>query len=159
MNDPGRIDGDPILLASKDSANFSQRQELSEWRNWRRGPLCSVAQCTRLSPIRDRRDLRASIEPQRWRAERFYRDLERGQVSVRVGFEATGHAGWFERLLAELQFELWIGDPAEIKAARVAFLNSDIRCAPTRVLDECYLAVSGLAMTRIPSSLSSLGSL
>src|SRR5438874_8303954 len=28
--------------------------------------------------------------------------------------EASGHARWFERLLAELQFELWIGDAAEI---------------------------------------------
>ena len=26
-----------------------------------------------------------------------------------VGIEATGHARWFERLLAELKFELWIG--------------------------------------------------
>ena len=33
--------------------------------------------------------------------------------------EATGHSRWFERLLAELGFELWIGDPAEIKAKRV----------------------------------------
>jgi hypothetical protein len=41
------------------------------------------------------------------RPERFYRDLERRQVRVRVGIEATGHARWFERLLAELQFELW----------------------------------------------------
>jgi transposase len=38
---------------------------------------------------------------------------------VRVGMEATGHALWFERLLAELGFELWIGDPAEIKTKRV----------------------------------------
>ena len=52
-------------------------------------------------------------------AEHFYRDLQRRQVEVRVGMEATGHAGWFERLLAELKFELWIGDPARIKAARV----------------------------------------
>ena len=52
-------------------------------------------------------------------AERFYRDLQRRQVKVRVGIEATGHARWFERLLAELKFELWIGDPAKIKAARV----------------------------------------
>jgi len=44
-------------------------------------------------------------------AERFYRDLQRRQVKVRVGIEATGHARWFERLLAELKFELWIGDP------------------------------------------------
>jgi transposase len=42
-------------------------------------------------------------------AERFYRDLQRRQVKVRVGIEATGHARWFERLLAELKFELWIG--------------------------------------------------
>ena len=27
------------------------------------------------------------------------------QVKVRVGIEATGHARWFERLLAELKFE------------------------------------------------------
>ena len=50
-------------------------------------------------------------------AERFYRALERTQVRVRVGIEATGHARWFERLLAELKFELWIGNAAEIKAA------------------------------------------
>src|SRR5437762_4268031 len=33
--------------------------------------------------------------------------------------EATGYSRWFERLLAELGFELWIGDPAEIKTRRV----------------------------------------
>ena len=33
--------------------------------------------------------------------------------------EASGHARWFERLLAELRFELWIGDAAEIRARRV----------------------------------------
>jgi transposase len=58
-------------------------------------------------------------------AERFYRDLERRQVRVRVGIEATGHARWFERLLVELQFELWIGDPAKIKATRVRKQKSD----------------------------------
>ena len=52
-------------------------------------------------------------------AERFYRDLKQGGISVRVGMEATGYSRWFERLLAELGFELWIGDPAEIKAKRV----------------------------------------
>ena len=36
-----------------------------------------------------------------------------------VGMEATGYSRWFERLLAELGFELWIGDPAEIEAKRV----------------------------------------
>ncbi len=52
-------------------------------------------------------------------AERFYRDLQGKGIHVRVGMEATGYARWFERLLAELGFELWIGDPAEIKAKRV----------------------------------------
>src|SRR3982075_4265896 len=52
-------------------------------------------------------------------AERFYRDLKQRGISVRVGMEATGYSRWFERLLAELGFELWIGDPAQIKAKRV----------------------------------------
>ena len=32
--------------------------------------------------------------------------------------EASGHARWFERLLAELNFELWIGDATEIAKKR-----------------------------------------
>ena len=52
-------------------------------------------------------------------AEKFYRDLKQRGIRVRVGMEATGYARWFERLLAELGFELWIGDPAQIKAKRV----------------------------------------
>jgi hypothetical protein len=52
-------------------------------------------------------------------AEKFYRDLKQRGLCVRVGMEATGYSRWFERLLAELGFELWIGDPAEIKAKRV----------------------------------------
>ena len=48
-------------------------------------------------------------------AEKFYRDLRARARSVRVGMEASGHARWFERLLGELQFELWIGDAAEIR--------------------------------------------
>jgi transposase len=39
--------------------------------------------------------------------------------------EATGHARWFERLLAELGFELWIGDPGQIKAKRVRKQKTD----------------------------------
>jgi transposase len=58
-------------------------------------------------------------------AEKFYRDLKQRGVSVRVGMEATGHSRWFERLMAELDLELWIGDPAEIKAARVRKQKTD----------------------------------
>jgi aryl-alcohol dehydrogenase-like predicted oxidoreductase len=32
--------------------------------------------------------------------------------------EASGHARWFERLLAEVNFELWIGDGTEIARKR-----------------------------------------
>ena len=58
-------------------------------------------------------------------AERFYRDLKLRGVSVRVGIKATGHTRWFERLLAELNYELWIGDAAQIKAMRVRKQKSD----------------------------------
>jgi transposase len=52
-------------------------------------------------------------------AENFYRDLKQRGVRVRVGLEATGYSRWFERLLAELGIEVWIGDAAEIKTKRV----------------------------------------
>jgi transposase len=58
-------------------------------------------------------------------AEKFYRDLKQRGIGVRIGMEATGYSRWFERLLAELGFELWIGDPAEIKAKRVKKLKND----------------------------------
>jgi len=57
--------------------------------------------------------------------EKFYRELKAEGCRVRVGMEATGHARWFERLLAELGFELWIGDPAKIKAKRVRKQKTD----------------------------------
>jgi transposase len=34
------------------------------------------------------------------------------------GMAASGYARWFERLLAELQFELWMGDATEIQRKR-----------------------------------------
>jgi len=58
-------------------------------------------------------------------AEQFYRDLQQRGVRVRIGMEATGYSRWFERLLAELGFELWIGDPAGIKAKRVKKQKTD----------------------------------
>jgi transposase len=62
-------------------------------------------------------------------AEQFYRHLREKGIQVRVGMEATGYSRWFERLLAELGFELWIGDPAEIKARRVKKQKTDRRDA------------------------------
>jgi transposase len=58
-------------------------------------------------------------------AEKFYRALAAAGEQVRVGMEASGHAHWFERLLAELQFELWIGDAAEIQSQRVRKQKTD----------------------------------
>src|SRR6202162_1417481 len=58
-------------------------------------------------------------------AEKFYRDLASQELKVRVGMEASGHARWFERLLGELQFELWIGDASVIHAKRVRKQKTD----------------------------------
>src|ERR1700684_914555 len=58
-------------------------------------------------------------------AEKFYRELAAEGMKARVGMEASGHARWFERLLSELQFELWIGDAAEIRSKRVRKQKTD----------------------------------
>jgi transposase len=51
-------------------------------------------------------------------AEKFYRELAVQGIKVRVGMEASGQARWFERVLAELNIELWIGDATEIARKR-----------------------------------------
>src|SRR6201984_21976 len=73
----------------------------------------------------DTGELRERRLQHREEAEKFYRDLAAEGVKVRVGMEASGHARWFERLLAELNFELWIGDAAEIRTRRVRKQKSD----------------------------------
>ena len=60
-------------------------------------------------------------------AEQFYRSLA-GQT-VRIGIEASGHARWFQRLLAELGHELWIGNPSAIRAAAPRKQKTDARDA------------------------------
>jgi transposase len=47
----------------------------------------------------------------------------------RVGIEATGYTQWFERLLQELGHELWVGDPAQIRAGVVRQQKTDPRDA------------------------------
>jgi transposase len=74
-------------------------------------------------------------------AERFYRELKQRGVSVRVGMEATGYSRWFERLLAELGFEVWIGDAAEIKTKRVRKQKTDredARLLPKLLLEDRF---------------------
>ena len=63
----------------------------------------------------------------RTEAEEFYRSL--GGRQVRVGMEACGHYPWFERLLAELGFELWMGDAAAVRASVVRRQKTDRRDA------------------------------
>ena len=52
-------------------------------------------------------------------AHAFYRSLQDWHEPVRVGIEATCPIHWFERLLADLVHELWIGDSAKIRASEV----------------------------------------
>jgi hypothetical protein len=47
------------------------------------------------------------LDHQRGEAEQFYREL---QAPVRVGIEATGPIRWFERLLTDLGYELWLSE-------------------------------------------------
>src|SRR6202051_2789212 len=63
----------------------------------------------------------------RGEAEQFYRSLA-GQ-EVLVGMEACGHYPWFERLLAELGMELWMGDAARVRASEVRKQKTDRRDA------------------------------
>jgi transposase len=62
-------------------------------------------------------------------AHAFYRSLRSSQEPVRVGIEATGPVHWFERLLADLGYELWIGDSAKIRASEVRKQKTDERDA------------------------------
>ena len=58
-------------------------------------------------------------------AESFYRSLASTGQKVRIGMEASGYARWFERLLSELQIELWIGDATEIERKRARKQKTD----------------------------------
>jgi transposase len=66
------------------------------------------------------------LEHESGEADTFYRGLA---GPVRVGIEATGPIQWFQRLLAELGQELWIGDSAQIRASAVRQQKTDQRDA------------------------------
>src|ERR1700739_850849 len=69
----------------------------------------------------------------------FYAGLE---GSVRVGIEASGQSQWFERMLAELGHQLWIGDAAKIRASCERKQKTDRR--------DAQLLLSLLAEDRFP---------
>lgn len=66
------------------------------------------------------------LEHEKCEARKFYASL--GE-QARVGIEATGCTQWFERLLAELGDELWVGHPGEIRARAVRRQKTDTRNA------------------------------
>jgi hypothetical protein len=67
--------------------------------------------------------------------------------------EATGYARWFERLLAELGFELWIGSPAEIKTKRVKKQKTDRKDAQLLLRRMREGAFPRIWIPRLPSHL------
>src|ERR1700680_2854850 len=67
------------------------------------------------------------LEHEQGEARRFYQTLQ-GQP-VRVGMEAVGNTHWFERMLASLGQELWIGDAAQIRQMVVRRQKTDRRDA------------------------------
>src|SRR5229473_1436530 len=66
------------------------------------------------------------LEHENGEARAFYARLPEG---ARVGIEATGCTQWFERMLAEMGHQLWVGDPAEIRARAVRRQKTDSRDA------------------------------
>ena len=92
-------------------------------------------------------------------AEHFYHALERRQVRVRVGIEATGHARWFERLLAELKFELWIGNAAIVapkvfesaEALRFAAAWSPIISRTTLIPASLFVMIESSCIAQVTS--------
>jgi len=66
------------------------------------------------------------LEHENGEAEKFYARLPKPSL---VGIEATGYTQWFERMVAELGHELWVGHPAEIRARAVRRQKTDTRDA------------------------------
>ena len=85
------------------------------------------------------------LEHENGEARAFYASLAK---PAWVGIEATGCTQWFERMLAELGHELWVGDPAEIRARAVRRQKTDTRDAE-HILD--LLASNRFPRIWIPS--------
>jgi transposase len=66
------------------------------------------------------------LEHENGEAKAFYAQLPKPSL---IGIEATGYTQWFERMLAEQGHELWVGDPAEIRARAVRRQKTDTRDA------------------------------
>jgi transposase len=60
-------------------------------------------------------------------AEQFYRSLQGKEV--RIGIEASGNYRWFRRKMAELHFEVQLGDATQIRASNPRKQKTDKRDA------------------------------
>src|SRR5260370_21148842 len=60
-------------------------------------------------------------------AQQFYEALQGRRVII--GMEACGNSGWFERRIAELGHELWLGDAGTIRSLVVRKQKTDRRDA------------------------------
>ncbi len=60
-------------------------------------------------------------------ARRFYEGLKGRRVAI--GMEACGNSGWFERMVAEMGHELWLGDAGKIRRLVVRKQKTDRRDA------------------------------
>ena len=58
-------------------------------------------------------------------AERFYRELKQRGVPVRAGIDQATRTPLVRVLVAELEMELWIGNPAKIASQRVRKQKTD----------------------------------
>ena len=66
------------------------------------------------------------LEHESGEAKRFYASLPQPSL---IGIEATGYTQWFERMVAEFGHELWLGDPAAIRACAARRQKTDTRDA------------------------------
>jgi transposase len=66
------------------------------------------------------------LEHENGEAKAFYARLAKPSL---IGIEATGYTQWYERMVAEQGHELWVGDPAEIRARAVRRQKTDSRDA------------------------------
>ncbi len=66
------------------------------------------------------------LEHSRGEAERFYRQVP---APALIGMESTGNCQWFVEMVTTLGHDVWIGDPAKIRASEVRQQKHDRRDA------------------------------
>jgi transposase len=81
----------------------------------------------RMLDVESGEETKLTLEHEGGQARGFYETL-RGQP-VLIGMETSGNSLWFERLMAELGHELWLGNAAKIRAMETRKQKNDDRDA------------------------------